>query len=313
METRNLGRSGLKVSLVGLGCNNFGGRMDLEATRRVVHRAIDRGITLFDTADIYGNRGGSETLLGQILGERRKDIVLASKFGMAMDEAGTLKGGSRRYVMGAVEASLRRLRTDWIDLYQLHQPDPTTPIEETLRALDDLVRQGKVRYIGCSNLAAWQAVDAAWTSRHHGLEAFVSAQNEYSLLHRGIEAELAPAIQAHGLGLLPYYPLAGGLLSGKYTKGAPMPQGVRLALNPTLAQRYMTEANWAVVERLEAFAAERGHGLLELAFAWQAARPWVASVIAGASSPEQIDANVQAVEWRLEPAEVEAIDAIARP
>src|SRR5215813_3661074 len=187
MELRNLGRSGLRVPVVGLGCNNFGGRIDKEATRKVVHKAIDLGVTLFDTADIYGNQGGSESELGDILGPRRKDIILASKFAMEMDKEGKLKGGSRGYIMSAVEASLRRLRTDWIDLYQLHQPDPLTPMEETLRALDDLVRQGKVRYIGSSNLAGWQAVEAEWLSRTQNLEHFVSCQNEYSLLVRDID------------------------------------------------------------------------------------------------------------------------------
>ncbi|MFL5145225.1 MAG: aldo/keto reductase, partial [Microvirga sp.] len=186
MQERNLGSSGLRVSLVGLGCNNFGGRIDLEATRKVVHKALDLGITLFDTADVYGERGGSERFLGEVLGERRKDIVLATKFGMDMDDAGRMKGGSRAYIMKAVEDSLRRLRTDWIDLYQLHRADPLTPVEETLRALDDLVRQGKVRYIGCSNLAAWQVVEAQWTAETRNLNAFASCQDEYSLVVRDI-------------------------------------------------------------------------------------------------------------------------------
>src|ERR687885_1953300 len=194
MQERNFGTSGLRVSLVGLGCNNFGGRIDLDATRRVVHKALDLGITLFDTADIYGDRGGSETLLGQVLGERRKDIVLATKFGMAMDDEGRLKGGSRRYIMRAVEDSLRRLKTDWIDLYQLHAHDPLTPIEETLSALDDLVRQGKVRYVGCSNLPVWQVVEAHWIAKARGLNPFVSCQDEFSLLMRDIERALVPAI-----------------------------------------------------------------------------------------------------------------------
>ena len=195
MQERNLGSSGLRVSLVGLGCNNFGGRIDLEATRKVVHKALDLGITLFDTADVYGERGGSERFLGEVLGERRKDIVLATKFGMDMDDAGRMKGGSRAYVMKAVEDSLRRLKTDWLDLYQLHRADPLTPIEETLRALDDLIRQGKVRYIGCSNLAAWQAVEAQWTAEMRNLNAFASCQDEYSLVVRDIERELVPANQ----------------------------------------------------------------------------------------------------------------------
>src|SRR5690349_3075464 len=201
MEQRNLGRSGLRVSVVGLGCNNFGARLDVEGTRAVVHKAFDLGITLFDTADIYGgivgNYGGSETCLGEVLGARRKDIVLATKFGMAMNAEGTEKGADRRYIIGAVEASLKRLKTDWIDLYQLHQPDPLTPIEETLRALDDLIRQGKVRYIGCSNLPAWQVVDAEWTARELGTHHFISCQDEYSLLVHDIERELVPATTAH--------------------------------------------------------------------------------------------------------------------
>ena len=311
MEQRNLGRSGLRVSVVGLGCNNFGGRIDLEASRRVVHKALDLGITLFDTADIYGERGGSETCLGQILGDRRKDIVLATKFGMPMDTAETLKGGSRRYIMAAVEASLRRLRTDWIDLYQLHRPDPLTPIEETLRALDDLVRQGKVRYVGCSNLAGWQAVEAQWTAKHLGLNAFVSCQDEYSLVVRGIERDLLPAMQTHGLGLLPFFPLASGLLTGKYRRDAPPPAGTRLANTQRLADRYLTDANWQVVERLAPFCAARGHSLLELAFSWLAARPQVASVIAGATKPEQIEQNVAAAGWRLGPDDLAEIDRLS--
>ncbi len=202
MKLRNLGRSGLRVSVVGLGCNNFGGRIDLEASRKVVHRALDSGITLFDTADIYGERGGSETCLGAILGDRRKDIVLATKFGMEMDD-GEKRGGSRRHIMQAVEASLKRLKTDWIDLYQYHRPDPLTPIDETLRALDDLIRQGKVRYVGCSNMPSWQVATAQWTARDLGLDAFVSAQDEYSLLVRDAEKELIPAASHYGLGLLP--------------------------------------------------------------------------------------------------------------
>jgi aryl-alcohol dehydrogenase-like predicted oxidoreductase len=230
MQQRNLGSSGLRVSVVGLGCNNFGMKLDLEQTRAVVHKALDCGITLFDTADSYGNRGGSEEALGQVLGDRRKDIVLATKFGLPMDAAETKKGASRRYILSAVEASLGRLKTDWIDLYQLHRPDPLTPIEETVRALDDLVRAGKVRYIGCSNLPAWQVVDALWTAKQVGGTSFICCQDEYSLLARDIERELIPAISAHGLGLLPYFPLASGLLTGKYQRNAAMPQDARLTL-----------------------------------------------------------------------------------
>ena len=310
METRNLGTSGLRVSVVGLGCNNFGGRIGLEELRAVIHEALDLGITLFDTADTYGNRGGSEDILGQVLRERRSDIVLATKFGMPMDEAKALRGASRRYIMRAAEASLRRLKTDWIDLYQLHRPDGSTPIEETLRALDDLIRQGKVRYAGNSNFASWQAVDAHWSARHLNLSRFVSCQNEYSLLERDIEAELVPAMQACGLGLLPYFPLAGGLLTGKYKRQAAPPEGTRFAHMQGMANRYLNPANWTKVERLEDFCARRGHGLLELAFSWLLARPPVASVIAGATRPEQLEQNVNAASWALTPADLAEIDRL---
>jgi aryl-alcohol dehydrogenase-like predicted oxidoreductase len=308
MEQRLLGRSGLRVSLVGLGCNNFGGRIDLDASRKVIHRALDTGITLFDTADIYGNRGGSETIIGQVLGDRRKDIVLATKFGMPMSDDAPPAMASRRYIMGAVEASLIRLRTDWIDLYQVHKADPLTPIEETMRALDDLVTSGKVRYIGCSNFAAWQAVDAQWTARHLGLNSFVSAQDEYSLLARQAETQLFPALAAHGLGFLPYFPLAGGLLTGKYRSGQPLPEGARLTMQGS--GRFLNDANLAVVDRLIAFAEERDHTLLDLAFSWLAARPIVSSVIAGATRPEQVDGNIRAVAWKLSRDDLAEIDRI---
>jgi aryl-alcohol dehydrogenase-like predicted oxidoreductase len=312
MEFRNIGRSGLRVSLVGLGCNNFGGRIDLDATRKVVHRALDLGITLFDTADSYGNRGGSETLLGDVLGDRRKDIVLATKFSQPMDDAQTLKGASRHYLMSAIEASLRRLKTDWIDLYQQHLPDPLTPIEETLRALDDLTRQGKVRYIGCSNMAAWQVTEAVWTSRLHDLNTFVSAQDEYSLLARDADRELLPALNAHGLGLLPFFPLAGGLLTGKYKRGQPLPEKSRLTYAKASADRFLTERNWTQVEQLAGFCVKRGRGLLELAFSWLASRAPVSSIIAGATHPDQLDANVKAIGWKLTQDELAELDRIAK-
>jgi aryl-alcohol dehydrogenase-like predicted oxidoreductase len=312
MKQRTLGKSGLQVSLVGLGCNNFGGRIDLEASRKVVHKALDLGITLFDTADVYGERGGSETILGQVLGDRRKDIILATKFGMPMDEAERLKGASRRYILSAVDASLRRLKTEWIDLYQLHRPDPLTPIEETLRALEDLIRQGKVRYLGCSNLPAWQVVEAQWMARHLGVNAFVTCQDEYSLLARDPERELLPAMDAYGLGLLPYFPLASGLLSGKYKRNTPMPEGARLTATQRLADRYLTDPNWQIVERLEEFCAQRGRSLLELAFSWLTARPPVCSVIAGATRPEQVEQNVAAVAWVLTPDDMAEIDRLTK-
>ncbi len=317
MEIRNLGRSGLRVSAIGLGCNNFGSRLDAAATARVVAAALDAGITLFDTADVYGSFGGSsghfgasEEALGAALGARRKDIVLATKFGMAMDNAGILKGASRRYIVGAAEASLKRLQTDWIDLYQQHFPDPLTPVEKTLRALDDLVRAGKVRYIGCSNFAAWQVADAQWTARTGGLNLFVSCQDELSLLVRGNDRELLPAMAHFGLGLLPYFPLASGLLTGKYRRNTPLPEGARLTNTQRLADRYLTDANWPIVEKLEEFAAARGHTILELAFSWLLARRPVASVIAGATKPEQIHLNAAAASWHLSDADLADIDAI---
>lgn len=310
MEIRNLGRSGLRVSAVGLGCNNFGGRIDLEATRKVVHKAIDLGITLFDTADVYGNQGGSESLMGEVLGPRRKDIVLATKFAMPMDAAEVLKGASRRYIMSAVEASLKRLKTDWIDLYQQHRPDPLTPIEETLRALDDLIRQGKVRYIGCSNLPSWQVVEAAWTAKACGLNPFVSAQDELSLVVRDIEKELVPALGAYNMGLLPFFPLASGLLTGKYKRNMPMPPGARLTNTQRLADRYINDTNWVIVEKLTDFAEKRGKTMLELAFSWLACKPQVSSVIAGATKPEQLEQNVKAASWKLTAEDMAEIDRI---
>jgi aryl-alcohol dehydrogenase-like predicted oxidoreductase len=300
------------VSLVGLGCNNFGGRIDVAATRRVVDKALDLGITLFDTADVYGNRGGSETCLGEVLGPRRKDIVLATKFGLPMDDAGTMKRAAPAYIRSAIEASLKRLKTDWIDLYQLHRPDPATPIEDTLRTLDDLVRAGTVRYIGCSNLTAPQVTEAQSAARSLGLTAFICCQDEYSLLVRDVEDALVPAMQAEGLGLLPYFPLASGLLTGKYRHGAALPENTRFTKMTGLADRYMTERNWAIVAKLEKFCAERSRTLLELAFSWLAARPTVASVIAGATRPEQVEANVQAVGWRLSDADLAEIDGLTR-
>jgi aryl-alcohol dehydrogenase-like predicted oxidoreductase len=306
MKLRNLGKSGLRVSLVGLGCNNFGGRMDLEGSKAVIHKALDAGITLFDTADVYGNRGGSETAMGQILGDRRKDIVLATKFGMVMDD-GEKKGASRRYIMAAVEASLKRLKTDWIDLYQQHRHDPLTPIEETLRALDDLVRQGKIRYIGNSNFTAAETVEAQLTARHAGVGAFASCQDEYSLLKRDLDSERLGVMERYGLGLLPYFPLASGLLTGKHKRGAAA-AGTRLS-TPAFAN-FMNDRNFDIVEKLEAFVTARGRTMLELAFSWLAARPTVASIIAGATRPEQIEANVKATDWALTPEDLAEIDKI---
>ena len=310
MEQRNLGRSGLIVSAVGLGCNNFGGRSDREATRAVVHKALDLGINFFDTSDTYGPNGASEEYLGLALAGRRDEIVLASKFARPMDPDGRLQGASRRYIMSAVEASLRRLNTDRIDLYYQHIADPKTPIEETLRALDDLVRQGKVRYIGCSTLSAWQVVEAQWTSTHFGLDRFVACQERYNLLERELDRELMPVLQSYNLGLIPFAPLANGLLTGKYRRDRPLPPGARLTTTPRTAERYLTETNWAVVERLEAFCAERGRSLLDLALGWLLHRPAVASVIAGATTPEQVVANVRAASWAPSRDDMDEIDRI---
>ena len=296
MTYRQLGRSGLTVSTVGIGCNNFGARMADEDVPAVVHAAIDAGVTLFDTADVYGQRGGSETLLGRALQGRRESVVLATKFGADMGGAnGPDWGvrGSRRYIRLAVEASLRRLGTDWIDLYQMHSPDPRTPVEETLAALTELVAEGKVRYLGSSNFAGWQVVDADWISHTGNLQGFVSAQNEYSWLSRGIEAELVPALQHTGQSLLPYFPLASGLLTGKYRRGQPAPDGSRLAAN---AAR-LAAADFDRIEAVAGFAGTRGISMLQVAIGGLAAMPTVGSVIAGATSVEQVRSNVEAGLW----------------
>src|SRR5215469_13778076 len=312
MEYRNLGKSGLKVSVVGLGCNNFAMKCDAEQTRAIVHKALDEGITLFDTADIYGNRGGSEDLLGKALGNRRRDAIVATKFGMAMGDGPYLRGGSYRYVMAAAEASLKRLGTDYIDLYQIHQPDPETPQHETLEALNDLIRSGKVRYIGHSNFAAWQTVAAHWISQTRGLASYISAQNQYNLLDRRIERELIPACREFGVGILPYFPLASGFLTGKYRRGAEPPKGARLTLLKRMADQWLTEENHQTVGKLSDFAASHGHTLLELAMSWLAVNPQVSSVISGATSPQQVTENVKAGGWKLTSEEVAEIDKLAR-
>jgi aryl-alcohol dehydrogenase-like predicted oxidoreductase len=304
MRYRPLGRSGLLVSVVGLGCNNFGGRLDLEAARAVVDAALDAGVTLLDTADVYGGPGGSETILGQLLEGRRDEVVLATKFGMSMGEESERElRGSRRYIRRAVEASLQRLRTDYIDLYQYHRPDGTTPVAETLEALSELVTEGKVRYVGCSNFAAWQLIDAEWISQSGGLRRFISAQNEYSLLERGAEAELLPACERHGIGVLPYFPLANGLLTGKYRRGEPAPAGTRLAARAQV----LDHADFDRIDALEAFAAATGRSLLELAIGGLAAQPAVASVIAGATTADQVRANVAAGAWIPDAGELEQL------
>jgi aryl-alcohol dehydrogenase-like predicted oxidoreductase len=308
MEHKFLGRSGLRVSVVGLGCNNFGQRCDQAQTRAVVAKALDLGVTLFDTADVYGGLGVSEEYLGKALENRRADVLVATKFGMPMGE-GLKRGGSRRWVIQAAENSLRRLGTDYVDLYQIHFPDAHTPIEETLRALDDLVRSGKVRYIGCSNFAGWQLVEAAFTSRSASLSPFISAQNHYNLLERSVERELVPACNAYGVGVLPYFPLASGLLTGKYQRGQAAPEGTRLSV-PRF-KGALSDKNFDKVEKLAGFAADAGHSLLELAIGWLASQSHVSSVIAGATKPEQVEQNVRAGEWKLTPAELAKVNEVS--
>ena len=305
MAYRRLGGSGLVVSVAGLGCNNFGLRIDLEATRAVVHAALDEGVTLLDTSDSYG---ASEEFLGDVLQGRRDDVVLATKFGSSLKgDNGADWGarGSRRYIRRAVERSLRRLRTDWIDLYQLHRPDRQTPIEETLSALTDLVREGKVRYIGSSNFAGWQVADAAWIAREAGFERFISAQNNYNLIERDVEAELVPACEHFNVGVLPFFPLASGMLTGKYRRGQAPPDNSRIKHWGMTAQ--LSDERFDAVERLEAFAAERSVSLLDVALGGLAAKPAVASVIAGATSPEQVRANVAATAWQPSPGDLELL------
>ncbi|WP_416905815.1 aldo/keto reductase [Micromonospora echinospora] len=301
MTFRRLGDSGLVVSVVGVGCNNFGRKLDLAGTRAVVDAALDAGINFFDTADIYGQpQGGSEEMLGAALRGRRDDVVLATKFGMDMHGMnGPDHGarGARRYVARAVEASLRRLGTDHIDLYQMHEPDPGTPVEETLAALDDLVRAGKVRYLGNSNFSGWQIADADWTARTAGTTRFVSAQNHYSLLERAVETEVVPACERFGLGLLPFFPLADGLLTGKYRRGEQPPAGSRLSGGGRYAQRFAT-ADWDTIEAIGAYADQRGLSMLQVAIGGLAAQPAVTSVIAGATTPEQVRANAEAGAWQ---------------
>jgi aryl-alcohol dehydrogenase-like predicted oxidoreductase len=306
MRYRQLGTSGLTVSVVGLGCNNFGNRCDLEQTRAVVDAALEQGVTLLDTADTYGGGGGSETFLGQILEDRRDRVVLATKFGSPMGGLEEEARGSRRYIRRAVEASLRRLQTDYIDLYQHHRPDPKTPLEETVAALDELVTEGKIRYAGSSNYAGFRIADADWIALRQHRSRLISAQNHYSLLERGVEQEVLPACEAHGVGMLPFYPLASGLLTGKYKRDGTAPEGSRLVGRTD----WLTEEAFDKVEALEKLASERDLSLLDVAIGGLAAQPAVASVIAGATRPEQVMANVRAAEWEPTPDDLAAIDAI---
>ncbi|MFT4110625.1 aldo/keto reductase [Propionicimonas sp.] len=310
MRYGSLGRSGLMVSAVGVGCNAFGARIGPEQVQAVVDAAVDAGITLFDTADSYGD-GASEELLGRALGSRREDVIVATKFGMGEHTAEHFGAhGGRRYVRRAVEASLRRLGTDYIDLYQLHRPDPVTPIEETLEAMGELVAEGKVRYLGSSNFSAWQVVDADWVARTSGLHRFVSAQNEYSLYNPAAERELVPACRRVGIGIVPYFPLAYGLLTGKYRRDQRAPEGSRLARGDQASR--LAGADWDRIDALQAFADARGIPLLTLAIGGLAAREAVGSVICGATRPEQVAVNAAAGEWVPSAQDLAELDELDR-
>ncbi len=309
MEYRKLGKSGLNVSEVGLGGNPFGWWADEPTSIVVINHAIEQGINFIDTADGY-DRGNSEKWIGKALKGKRSEVIITTKFGVPMGEGPNQRGGSRYYIMKALDASLKRLQTDYIDLYQMHFPDPSTPIEETLRALDDMVKSGKVRYIGCSNFAAWQLTEALWTSRAHNLHSFITVQPRYSLLYREIERELVPCCRAYNIGIFPHSPLAGGFLTGKYKKGEEMPPDGRLSAPNSAYARIFTDANWEKLTKYDAFAKERGHTMGELAIAWLLSKPYISTVIAGAKKTEQVSANIAAAEWKLTPEEVAEIETL---
>ena len=309
MKYRHLGHSGLEVSEIGIGTNNFGGRLEYQESKAVINAALDQGINLFDTADIY-THGVSEEYIGRALKGRRQSAIIATKFGMEWEDGPHGVGASRKRMTDALDGSLARLQTDYIDLYQVHRQDPATPIEETLRALDDAVTTGKVRYVGCSNYDSWRIVEAVWTSRSERLVPFISAQPEYSMIEREPERDLLPVCERYGLGLLPYYPLAHGFLTGKYRRGEEVPDGVRLSINAAARDRRLTDANFDLLDKLDEFVGQTGHTLLDLAFAWLLARPVVSSVIAGASNPGQVEQNAAAADWRLTDEEKTQIDEI---
>jgi len=311
VQFRNVGRSGLRVSTIGLGCNNFGWTIDKDASRPVVHKALDLGITLFDTADYYGSTpGNSEDVLGDLIAGQRDKIVLTTKFGVPLVGADRTPNNSRSFVLNAIEGSLRRLKTDWVDIYMIHWPDASTPMEETLRALDDIISSGKARYIACSNLAPWRIVESKWIAKEISSHGFIAAQDEYNLINRAAEKDLIPALQAYDMALIPYFPLASGLLTGKYLKEAATGRLQQNFLN--LGNRLLTETNLDKVRKLNEVAEGAGHSLLELAMSWTATRPGVASVIAGATRAEQLEQNVAALNWDFTPDQIAAIDEITR-
>ncbi len=316
MNYRTLGKSGLKVSEISLGGDTFGRDIDEPAAIAVINQALETGINYIDTADVYGRGGGrSEEIIGRAVKGKRSRVIIATKFGVAVGEGSQQFAskdglGSRAYIMKAVEASLKRLGTDYIDLYQFHQTDPTTPIEETLRAMDGLVKAGKVRFIGASNLPGWELCEALWVSKVAGLSSFVSDQPRYNLLDRHCEEEIVPCCQTYGLGVIPWYPLAGGFLTGKYRRGAELPSGTRFQSNPPMYMWLLNDANFEVLEKLEKFASERGHTVAELALAWLVSHPWISTVIAGVTKPQQVAANVAAAQWKLTPEEMKQVDGL---
>ena len=313
MEYRKLGNSGLKVSGLSLGANNFGWWIDEQTSIGVINHALEIGINFIDTADMY-DRGRSEEFVGKAIKGKRSDVIIATKFGQKMGERPNDQGGSRYYIMKAVDASLRRLQTDYVDLYQMHLPDPETPIEETLRTLDDLVKAGKVRYIGCSNFAGWQLSEALWTSHINNLHSFVTVQMKYNFFERQIEQELVPCCKRHGVGVIPWGPLAGGFLTGKYHRGEQPPTPATGTMPAKAFHRLyntvITDANWERLGKLDAFAKTRGHKVGELAIAWLLSHPWLSTVIAGATRPEQLDANIAGANWKLTAEEVAQIEQI---
>jgi len=306
MKYRKLGGSGLEVSEIGLGTNNFGPRLDFESSNRVISQCIDSGINLIDTSNSYGATV-SEEYIGRSLTGRRDSVVLATKVSSRMSEGPNQAGNSRIHIMDQIEGSLSRLQTDYIDLYQIHWWDDDTPIEETLRVLDDLVRDGKIRYFGCSNFSSWQVCEAVWTSRSVGISSFVSVQPHYSMMERSIESELLPFCQKYGVGVLPYYPLANGFLTGKYRRGEDIPEGTRLGVND---RGMFTEENFDLIEKLDSFSSKRGKTVLDLAFAWLLARGEISSVIAGATSAEQVVSNAATAEFSLTNEEYDEVTSI---
>jgi aryl-alcohol dehydrogenase-like predicted oxidoreductase len=309
MDHRRLGISGIKVSEIGLGCNNFGTRADKETSIYIVNHALEMGINFIDTADMYA-QGRSEEFVGQAVKGKRSQVIIATKFGHPRSVGPDQQGGSRSYIMRAVDASLRRLNTDYIDLYYIHYPDSETPIQETLRALDDLVRTGKVRYIGCSNFAAWQLCEALWTSKLNNLDSFITVQSRYNLLDRSIQQELVPCCQTYGIGIIPWGPLAGGFLTGKYRRGQEIPVSMRFANPPPMYGDVLTDANFDRLTNLEAFAKERSHSVGELAIAWLLSHSWLGSVIAGAMNIDQLSANMAATDWKLTEEDIVQLERI---